>query len=535
MGLRGESPPPSVFLRQVSGLVKAAGLWDVFIYNVGLISVGIGVAYTHRFGTAYYPNSSVAWATLLAAALMALVVLGFWTWTTVIPRSGGIYVFLTRAQHPAFGFAMSFVECVSWLFYVAVAATLIVTVGLIPMAAVLGGLDSPAVKWLASTWGKLLVASVVIWLAAALLVSGTRRYLRIQRVLFIVAVAGTVALLVALGGDGATFRRNFNGAFAAFGPDPFNEVLARARAGGWSPGTGPTFAGSVALLVWPFLPLIGSAFSIGIGGEVRNSSRNQILGMMGSLAFCAAAFVLVALTSSRSVGIGFQGALAYNYDNPSAGGVRFSTPFEPYLSYLACLATDSRVLRLIIPLGFICWVWFWIPGVLAYTERAFLAWALDRAAPEGLAKLHPTRSTPYVAVVAGAMVAQVFLILILSTDFFATLVFILAAATAWCVTLFLGVFFPLTARGLFASSPLAQTKLLGVPVMSVLCAAGAAALGVVVYLLWNDPVAAGHSAKSLIAVGVTFGAGFVFYLVMRTYRSRHGIDISRAYREIPVE
>lgn len=102
-------PEPYVFLRKSSGLVKVAGFWDVFIYNIGLISVGIGVAYTHRYGLAYYPGGRIVAASLLATFLMVCIGLGFWFWTVAIPRSGGVYVFLTRAGNPGLGFALSLI------------------------------------------------------------------------------------------------------------------------------------------------------------------------------------------------------------------------------------------------------------------------------------------------------------------------------------------------------------------------------------------------------------------------------------------
>lgn len=522
----------SVFLRPASGLVKAAGLWDVFIYDVGLISLGIGVAYTQRYGPAYYPGGSIVVATLLAAALMTFVTLGFWAWTVTIPRSGGIYVFLTRARFPTFGFALSFVECVSWLFYVAVAAKLIVTVGLIPLFALISGPSASSVQWLAGPFGQLVIATIVIWLAAFLLISGTHTYLKFQRGIFVLAVVGTLALLFVIASADApsVFRTNFNHLFSGLGTDPYSQVLTQAKSLEWSDAP-YSFSKSVALLVWPFLPLIGCAFSIGIGGEIRNTNRNQLFGMLGSLLFCATGFVLIAVFGDHAIGTNFQGAIAINYDN----GGDATTPFEPYFPYLAGLATNSIFVRLLIPLGFLAWVWFWIPGVLAYTERALLAWALDRAAPSAMATLHSRFGTPYVAVITGALVAQLFLVLILYTNFFATLVFILAATVAWSITLVFGIIFPASAIGIFQTSPLARSKILGVSVMSVLCAIGAGALGFVAYLLWNDPIAAGHTPKSLIAIGVTFASGFIFHLIMKAYRRHQGIDLSRAYREIPVE
>jgi hypothetical protein len=50
-----------------------------------------------------------------------------------------------------------------------------------------------------------------------------------------------------------------------------------------------------------------------------------------------------------------------------------------------------------------------------------------------------------------------------------------------------------------------------------------------------DPLAAGHGAKSVATIGVTFGVGLAFFYVMRAYRRRQGIDVGLAYREIPIE
>jgi amino acid transporter len=531
------SSTPSIFLRKASGLVKVAGVWDVFIYNVGLISIGIGVAYTQRFGPSYYPGASITVATLFAFILMCFVVLAFWTWTTVIPRSGGIYVFLTRAKYPALGFSLSFVECVSWLFYAAIASTLMVTVGIIPLVAIMAGPGSDIIQTLTTPLAQLIIASIIIWLAAFLLICGTRVYLIVQKILFILAILGTLALLFALGSNDSisTFSDNFNQKFIAIGSSPYDQVINSAKTLGWLEGGEGNLLTSIPLLVWPFLPLIGSAFSIGIGGEVRNSARNQLSGMLCSLLFCTFIFILISIFGDTAIGSNFQGAIGYVFDNAKADQHFILLPFAPYFPYLACLTTNNFVIQIFIPIGFICWIWFWIPGVLAYTERAFLSWSLDRVAPSSLAKLHPRLSTPYISVIASAIIAQGFLFLILYTGFFATLVFILAATVAWCITLILGVIFPFTSPHIYENSSMSDRKLLGFPIMSILCVLGASSLAFVIYLLWNDSIAAGHDLKSLLVVGLTFTMGFVFFLVMQIYRRRQGIDLSRTFKEIPVE
>jgi amino acid transporter len=526
-----------LFLRPSSGLVKSAGLVDVFIFDVGLISIGIGIAYSQRFGSAYYSSGSISLATIMAAILMALVSLGLWTWTSTIPRSGGIYVFLTRSHLAGIGFALSFVECVSWLFYAAIAATLLVSAGFWPLAALVLGPNSVIAEWLTSPLAKLLIGSTAIWFAVFLLIRGTRIYFRVQKIMFFCGLVGTLTLLYVLGSQGAaqTFTSNVNATFGNGSPETYNEILRQAETLGRPPSTGATAEQTIALLVWPFLPLIGAAFSFVLGGETQHNTRNQLLGMLGSLVFCAAVFVVVAYLSNWAIPTEFQGAIAYVFDNGKDSIKNVTIPGEPYLPFLAGLATNRLELRILIVIGFIAWIWFWIPGVLAYTERVFLAWGLDRVAPSLIAKLHPVWATPYVAVITGALVAEAFLVLVSYTDFFATLVFILAGAVAWCIALAIGVFFPFLSPDIYSFSPLRRYNMLGLPLMTVLCATGAIALACVVYLLWNDPVAAGHSPKSLGAIFLTFAVGFIFYSVVQRIRKRQGIDISRALREIPVE
>jgi APA family basic amino acid/polyamine antiporter len=521
--------PQGTFLRPSSGLVKAAGLVDVFIFNVGIISIGIGILYVQRYGPAYYPNGNIILATTIATLLMTFVALGFWAWTATIPRSGGIYVFLTRSRVPGIGFALSFVECISWLFYAALAATLMVSAGFWPLAALLFGTHSVLADWLGTSLAKLIIGSAVIWIAAYLLIRGTKSFFTIQKIIFVLALVGTVALLYVLSNSGAVeiYLTNINAALQPAGVD----VIKQAASMGQPQRTVATLAETMAFVVWPFLPLIGAAFSLVLAGETQNNQRNQLLGMIGSLIFAACILTLAAYLNEHSIGTNIQGALAYLYDNGKETGM----PGEPYLSYFAGLATNQPLLRVLIPIGFVAWIWFWIPGVLAYTERAFLAWSLDRAAPAFLAELHPVRATPYLAVITGAVITEAFLVLILYTEFFATLVFVLVGASAWCITLAIGAFFPILGGQIYEMSPLSERRVLGVPLMSLLCGAGAGALAIVVYLLWNDPIAAGHSVKSLSAIAVTFGFGFIFYLVVKLWRARQGIDISNAFREIPVE
>ena len=63
-----------IFLRRASGLIKTAGGYDTFVYNLGLVSVGLGVASILFYGPAFYPGGDLLVACLIAGFAMALPV-----------------------------------------------------------------------------------------------------------------------------------------------------------------------------------------------------------------------------------------------------------------------------------------------------------------------------------------------------------------------------------------------------------------------------------------------------------------------------
>ena len=80
-----------VFLRKASGLIKTASNTDVFIFDIGLVSIGLGLAFILFFGPGFYPGANLYVSTILAGLAMLAVGGGMICWTVTIPRSGGVY------------------------------------------------------------------------------------------------------------------------------------------------------------------------------------------------------------------------------------------------------------------------------------------------------------------------------------------------------------------------------------------------------------------------------------------------------------
>jgi amino acid transporter len=533
----GTPTAPGVFSRKASGLVRVGSSLDVFIFNVGLVSVGIAIAYNQFYGPSLYPGAQPWIATLLAAAGMVFVAVAFYCWSVVFPRSGGVYVFLSRTISPGVAFVMSVIETVILLYYAALAAGLIVQVGLSSFFGAVGTVarNSTLTSWgttVAKPSGVFWIGSLIIVIAGALLISGTRRYFTVQRVLFVVAVAGlaVIAVVMLLGS-----RSGFGSHLTSLTGLHSDQVISSARKGGFT--TAPTsFSESAKFLVWPLLPLLGAVQSVGIGGEVKKVRRSQLLGMVGAVVATGLVIALFAILSNKDFGYTFQGAVAYN----SLTGVSATTSTAPWFAVLAGILGHNVLLSGIILATFAAWIWFWIPAELAYTTRSMIAWSFDRVAPDKLGFVSETTHTPVVAIGISTGGAVVFMWLI-AFKAVVFLTFIEVLLVVWGTVMVAAVLFPLLRKSLYASSPAKNFRLLGVPVMPAAGAIAAVFMGYAFWLLWEDPNAAGpliKPSKMPVEAWITLGAivvGTAWYLGAKAYRKRRGIDISLAFQQIPIE
>ena len=533
-----ESGEQRIFLRKASGLIRTAGGLDTFIYNLGLVSVGLGIASIMLYGPAYYPGGNLVWSTLLAGGAMALIAFGFITWTVTLPRSGGVYVFGSRILPPSIALTMSLVEITAWLFYCAIAAYWIVLLGISPALTFVGYLTANeglvnAGAWVVEPWPLFIIGSSFLVLSGIILSAGMKFYLLVQKIVFSLAILFTIVLIVVLlSGSNSEFVTNFNN---IMGPilgveSPYQAIIDSARENGWL-WDGETDGKQTWLVSnWPFLPLVGAAFSIAIGGEIKSVEKSQTYGMLGAV-FCATVIWVIVATLCNSVfGYEFLGSAGYNL----LEGVGVQA--DPTITLQAGVLTLSPLICILVSLGFIFWMWMWIPGMHTFGVRAIVAWSFDRVAPEAWGKISPTRHTPVVAIVFTMFVNVFFMYLFVFSEFFSKIVILIEAAVlAWSVVLGAGIFFPYMRPHIYEKSPIAKRKILGLPMMTVACALGFLASQFYFWTLWSDPIAAGHDPQQLAIVAGVFIIGFAFYFTMKLIRKSQGVDVTLAFKEIPIE
>ena len=72
----GESGGDRVFLRKASGLIKTASTTDVVIFNIGVVSIGIGIAGVLFYGPAVYPGANLPIGIIIACIAMSMIAFG---------------------------------------------------------------------------------------------------------------------------------------------------------------------------------------------------------------------------------------------------------------------------------------------------------------------------------------------------------------------------------------------------------------------------------------------------------------------------
>jgi hypothetical protein len=127
-------------------------------------------------------------------------------------------------------------------------------------------------------WPLFLIGSGILVLSGIILSAGMKFYLMTQRIIFTSALVGSVILIVVLAtGSNADFIVSFN---QLMGPilevdEPYQAIIASGKENGWAWDGTTDWEQTWLVSNWPFLPLVGAAFSIAIGGEV-NRRRGEI-------------------------------------------------------------------------------------------------------------------------------------------------------------------------------------------------------------------------------------------------------------------
>jgi APA family basic amino acid/polyamine antiporter len=254
---------------------------------------------------------------------------------------------------------------------------------------------------------------------------------------------------------------------------------------------------------------------------------------------------IVVLLINKTIGWNFyQSANAAYWNNLFAvqGAVAPPVPIWPYPVMFAGFLVDNHLFQALLIIVMGLWFFGWAGTLFLSSTRVIFAAAFDRVLPSWAANISAKRRVPY-----GALVLMIVPSLVISAiyaykpDF--TSVFLDATAIlalTFLATTVAAIILPWRRKDLYAASPIANYKIAGVPMISVVGVITALFLIYMLYQWSFNPdnlygtslQSTPNSVKYFVA---TYVVAIVIYVIARVMRSRQGIDLRRIHHEIPVE
>jgi amino acid transporter len=429
-------PGRTLFTRQSSGLVREVSVVNALFFNTAAF---IGGTLGGAYGIAVLAGVPVvvlgvvtnwSWVAFIVGAFCVLLALIFASLTTVMPRSGGDYVFTSRIV-PKVGPFLGWLE--SWLLAFASIALLqfetALTLRGIQMEGRIIGIGTgssffnDANNWFTETGTGdvtgipgFIAGLVVLAVVGFVVLQPTRTFHKIVTWLTVIGIAGW-ALMAVFGL--LTFDA---GSFAANLPTYANGVtvdqLATAASdAGLTSGFnfGPTSA-----TTWPFFLLagamlfqfIGFQYSAYIAGEVRgNVTRGILIAVIGALFLAVLMNSVYAEMLPRRLGLdantGWAAAFWGYIGNPP--GLPLGQP--NYFQVLGVVTRpDLWVIWTIVGGASTLFPFLLMPVYVIFISRMALAWSLDRQVPEWLGTVSERLRAPANAIVATLAMAVIFLL-----------------------------------------------------------------------------------------------------------------------------
>lgn len=522
--------------RQTSGLVREGKPSDAIFFNFFGGTLGPVIGWILLFGIAFYPGSNVLLTVLIAFVLCLGLNVTYAYFSAIMPRSGGDYVFISRTFHPWLGFAAN-ASFMFWLaFYVGTAGALIGQTGLSTAFRQLGqwtgNLDwATWGDWFYTDWGRFISGLAVIALVGPLIVvsrRGLRTYFRFQRYVFAFCIGTLLLTIVAtLIMSKTGFIDAFNGYAGDFSGESNTHQLIMEEGG---PHGGFSLDQTLLAMTWPFYMTSFLLMSAYWAGESRTGLRAHLTGIVGAYGL---AFVLTMVTVAVSVnafGVDFLNALGLT--DPASYGMGF-TPY--YVELVG--AWTGPVLGIIMAIGLAVWLLPYVPALTIMITRSMLAWSFDGVMPKWLGKVDPRTSNPVNATLVAYGVAIFLLVLYAFTPWFTVVTALLGFAVTFFITCVSAIVFPYRRRELFEASP-ANTRFLGIPVLSIAGAAGAIGVAFIALYLVRDPSSGTNwpaNKGQIYGIIAAFVIAAVIYFVATALQRRRGVDIGVAYRALPRE
>ena len=421
-----------LFVRQSSGLVRNVSVTNALFFNVAAF-VGVGLTlYPIFYSLAFVPVwrwgpfSEYGWAAIIAGLFCVLLALIYASLTSVMPRSGGDYVFSSRIVHPFLGWLESWTLVIASVLIIAFEVPLVlrnlqITARIIGIGAG-GHFFTHANSWFTDSSGSItglpgfIGSIVVLALIGVVCFLPTRSFHRVVTALAAFGVACFVGMFVF--GLLFTHRGSFNAHLPQYTGGVTAAKIAASGKEAFLPGTSHNFLSDIfSTTVFPLMlsvllfQFIGFQYSAYIAGEVRgNVRRGVMIALVGALLIGVLANSVYVDAISSHFGFNTQVSWGASYwgFNSNLSVLPLGQPNS--MPLLAVIANHGLwPIWALISLGGVLFPFLLCPVYINFISRMQLAWSLDRQVPEWFGKVSERIRGPLNAIIATLALTALFL------------------------------------------------------------------------------------------------------------------------------
>lgn len=541
-----------MFLRNATGLLREVSVFDAFIMNTFGMNIAVGAVFLFLQAPAYFPQGNMLVAVIIGTLLMAFTLLWVYsTFAAAMPRSGGDYVYVSRALHPFLGWLLGWSQGM-WLIFFWIgfnawfALTFAVPVALSTIGAATGQsgwidlstnlLASFPILGITTQWWVLIIGTLINIGFAVLLILGGQSFWRWQKVFFLFAGGSILLALILLVFAGGNIANVWNSFAMQHKGLLFNQVIPTAVKNGYVLPGGFSLSQTLLMLPWVFFVVGYAQGSAQIGGEVKRASRSQYLAMVGGVLVNGLVLALLVIAFSAAVGVNWIGSVGY-LANTNAGLLNLPGNLSPSFNFIVSLLTGNVLVPLIIGIGFIFWALMGTPLSELQATRYMLAWAVDHMIPAPLGDVSDRFHSPVKAIIFCTVTGTIALIALVAVPQASLLGALLAQIAAFILVSVAGIVFPYRLRHVWESG--GGHKLLGIPSVTLAGIGGVIVLGsLLVMFIFNSTINSTFGVTARLSLFFMIGVvvvGIIWYAAAYFLNRSQGIDLGLTYREIPPE
>ncbi|MDA8068671.1 MAG: APC family permease [Actinomycetota bacterium] len=526
----GPGGGPTLFTRNATGLVRELSAFDAFNLVFSAVLIPVGITEVMGFAPQFWPHANLFLAFLIATPLVACFGLVYLYFTSLMPRSGGDYVWVSRTLHPFLGFVVNFSLTFVFLTWVAFNFTFMLSI-VLPAVGYVAGIHASWVT--APSHGEMmLIATILTVIFTAVMVVGVRSVARYMKVTFVIVWVGMAIwlLLMLFGSHSGFVTRWDHGAGASYAA-----IISSASRYGFHVGGGIALGATIAAMVYCFQVYTGFQWTGYFAGEIKNARRTAVTSIVGGLLASAVIYCIASLLVYKYFGFKFFGSLVYL--GLGGGTSHYTLGFAPYLPQMVKFLPGGQVLQVVVVACFLLAIFWWTPTGFLLGTRNLFAWSFDRLAPTRVTDVSDRFHTPVIATVIIGLVVELLNYLniyqglgafLLNVIVIMGLAFIVVSIAAGAV--------PYRRPAMHAEAPAwSRATILGVPAITLLSVVSALSWAFVIFEALNTGFGGALGWGPMIKVFVAPIIAAVWYVGVSAYRRSQGISLANTFREIPPE